>query len=133
MNIYPIESSSLLVFSLTSLPQTELKNGTTITGTIWGVDNSMNTHILDAKCVMKNRNPVMLKSMSVRGSTIRYIILPETLNLDSLLQEAPKKTPKPQVAAASAGRGGARGGRGRRGRGGGGRGGRGGPAGRGRR
>ena len=33
----------------------------------------------------RGRNPVILDSLSVRGSTIRDIILPDSLNLDTLL------------------------------------------------
>lgn len=67
----------------------ELKNGTIIVGTITGmrdrvneshlgVDIAMNTHLKAVKMTIKGRNPVSLDSMSVRGSSIRYVILPES-------------------------------------------------------
>ena len=66
----------------------ELKNGTIISGTITGacaasdglrigVDVAMNTHLKAVKMTIKGRNPVSLDSMSVRGSNIRYVILPD--------------------------------------------------------
>ena len=94
----------------------ELKNGTQVNGTIAGVDVAMNTYLKNVKMTLKNRDPVNLESLSVRGNNIRYYILPESLPLENLLiDEGPKR--KPNMA---------RGGRGARG------GGRGGPRGRGR-
>ena len=109
----------------------ELKNGTQVHGTITGVDVAMNTHLKAVKMTIKNRDPVQLESLSVRGNTIRYYILPENLPLEKLLIDD-----GPRGVARGRGRGGPRGGRGgqRGGRGrsfGGGRG-RGGPRGRGR-
>ena len=99
----------------------ELKNGTVVNGTITGVDMSMNTHLKTVRLTMRNREPVPLDSLSIRGNTIRYYILPDSIPLDTLLiDDAPKAKKKKEGE-----RGGARG------RGGGGRA-RGGPRGRGR-
>ena len=110
----------------------------------------MNTHLKAVKMTLKGRNPVNLESLSIRGNNVRYFILPETLNLDTLLVD---DTPRPKkkeggtnivfpkflhhlAVSARGGRGGSSGGRGGGGRGGprgggggrgGGRGGRGGP------
>ncbi|CAJ0557706.1 unnamed protein product, partial [Mesorhabditis spiculigera] len=87
----------------------ELKNGTLVKGSILGVDVAMNTHLRSVKMTQKNKEEVSMDTLSVRGNNIRYIILPDTLPLDTLLiDEEPKKK------AARAGRGG-RGGRGMRG------------------
>ncbi|ORX95231.1 Sm-like ribonucleo protein [Basidiobolus meristosporus CBS 931.73] len=99
----------------------ELKNGTVVHGTISGVDMSMNTHLKTVKMTVKNKDPVNLDSLSIRGNNIRYYILPDSLPLDTLLvDDSPKakgkKRDTPAVAARGRGRGrGTRGGgRGRR-------------------
>ena len=63
----------------------ELKNGTIISGTIIGVDMHMNTHLKNIRMTIKNKDPMMMDSMCVRGSTIRFFILPDSLPLDTLL------------------------------------------------
>jgi small nuclear ribonucleoprotein D1 len=111
----------------------ELKNGTVAHGTVAGVDSStMNVHLKGVKLTVRGRNPVAMDALSLRGSTVRYIILPDSLALDALLvDDGLRPRPAPQRDASGAmlgGRGGrgsarGRGGRGRgrgRGRGGGG-------------
>ncbi|KAA8495547.1 Small nuclear ribonucleoprotein Sm D1 [Porphyridium purpureum] len=63
----------------------ELKNGTKVHGTVILVDYSMNIHMRGVKMTYKGQNPVHVDFMSVRGSTVRYVILPDSLNLDALL------------------------------------------------
>lgn len=63
----------------------ELKNGTVIMGTITGVDVAMNTHLKRVTLMPRGRNPMKVGNLSVRGSTIRWFILPDSLNLDTLL------------------------------------------------
>ena len=83
---------------------------------------SMNTHLKAVKMTLKGKNPLPLEHMSVRGSNIRYVILPETINLDNLLQDTTVH-PKPKKKTAGQGpkkgalstRGSGRGGRGGRG------------------
>merc|ERR1712159_318130 len=88
----------------------ELKNGTTAHGTIMGVDVSMNTHLKQVKLTLKGKNPVAVEHLSVRGNTIRYYILPDSLNLDTLLVDDTPTQGKPRAkAAALAGRGRGRG------------------------
>ncbi|EDO27563.1 predicted protein [Nematostella vectensis] len=77
----------------------ELKNGTVIHGTITGVDMSMNTHLKTVKMTVKNREPMQLESLSIRGNNIRYFILPESLPLDTLLvDDTPKAKAKKKEA-----------------------------------
>jgi small nuclear ribonucleoprotein (snRNP)-like protein len=96
----------------------ELKNGTIVHGTIAGVDVSMNTHMKAVKVTVKGRNPVSMDTLSIRGSNVRYFILPDSLNLEALLVD---DTPRPQQKREASvpklggrgrgrGRGGARGG-----------------------
>ncbi|CAI2344505.1 unnamed protein product [Caenorhabditis sp. 36 PRJEB53466] len=98
----------------------ELKNGTQVSGTIMGVDVAMNTHLRAVTMTVKNKDPVKLDTLSIRGNNIRYIILPDPLSLDTLLiDDEPRKKARAARAGASRGRGrgGMRGGRGGRGRG----------------
>ena len=41
----------------------------------------MNTHLKAVKMTLKNRDPVNLDQLSIRGNNIRYYILPDTLPL----------------------------------------------------
>lgn len=91
----------------------ELKNGTQVHGTITGVDVAMNTHLKAVKMTIKNRDPVQLDSLSIRGNNIRYYILPDSLPLETLLID---DAPKTRAKKRDSNRGGQRGrGRGTRG------------------
>jgi small nuclear ribonucleoprotein D1 len=61
----------------------------------------MNTFLQNVKITIKgitflnlDKNPLHLDQLTVRGSSIRYVILPETLQLDSLLVEEEQKVKK---------------------------------------
>ncbi|CAN1235926.1 Small nuclear ribonucleoprotein SmD1b [Linum perenne] len=59
----------------------------------------MNTHLKTVKLTLKGKNPVTLDHLSVRGNNIRYYILPDSLNLETLLvEETPKIKPKKATA-----------------------------------
>ena len=64
----------------------------------------MNTHMKAVKMQLKGKNPVSLDHLSVRGNNIRYYILPDSLNLDTLLVD---DTPKIKAKADKAKTGGA--------------------------
>jgi small nuclear ribonucleoprotein (snRNP)-like protein len=98
----------------------ELKNGTIVHGTIASVSPQMNTALRNVKMTPRGQDAIPLETLNVRGSTIRYFILPDSLPLDTLLiDDAPKPKNK---ARKEAERGAATGGRGMRGGRGGGRG-----------
>lgn len=88
-----------------------------------GVDMQMNTYLKTVKMTTRNRDPISLDTLSIRGNNVRYFILPDALPLDTLLvDDAPK--PKGRKKEDIRGRGRARGvdrgrggGRGRGGRG----------------
>ena len=84
----------------------------------------MNTYLRNVKTTVKGKNPVQHDFLSLRGNNIRYYILPDSLNLDTLLiDDTPKHVQSRALSKAAGGsRGGGRGRGGRRGGGGGGRG-----------
>ena len=69
----------------------ELKNGSEIVGTITGVDINMNIHLKAVKLTVKGRETIAMDHLTIRGNNIRYVILPESLPVDTLLaDDAPK-------------------------------------------
>jgi len=51
----------------------------------------MNTHLKTVKMTMKNNQPVLYETLSIRGNNIRYFILPDSLTLETLLvDDVPK-------------------------------------------
>ena len=62
----------------------------------------MNIHLKTVKMTLKGKDPVSLESLSVRGSTIRYIILPDSLPLNTLLiDDRPRLKAKDKEAIAT--------------------------------
>merc|ERR1711934_943027 len=62
-------------------------NGTVVTGTVVGVDATMNTHLKKVKVTVRGKNPQPYTTLSIRGNTIRSWLLPDSMNLDALLVE----------------------------------------------
>jgi hypothetical protein len=57
---------------------------------------------------VRNGEPQQLDTLAIRGNNIRYVILPDSLPLDTLLvDDAPKPVKKKEGAADRGGRGGA--------------------------
>jgi small nuclear ribonucleoprotein D1 len=76
---------------------------------------SMNTHMKNVKVTIKGKTPVHMDHLTIRGNTIRYVLLPDHLPLDSLLvDDEPVKVRAPKPAA---GKGSARPGKGGKGKG----------------
>ncbi|KAK6544299.1 mRNA splicing protein smd1 [Orbilia ellipsospora] len=95
----------------------ELKNGTIIHGTITTVTPTMNTSLRTVRMTVRNREPQTLDTINIRGSTIRYFILPDSLPLDTLLIDDSVKAKNKARKEGDKDRGGAAGGGGGRGRG----------------
>ncbi|KAH3665984.1 hypothetical protein OGAPHI_004173 [Ogataea philodendri] len=68
--------------------QVELKNGTIISGEIVSVSPSMNVNLRNVKMTVKHRNPVSLEYINIRGNQVRLVILPDELNVDSILSDS---------------------------------------------
>lgn len=78
----------------------------------------MNTALRNVKMTPKGQDPISLDTMNIRGSTIRYFLLPDSLPLDTLLiDDAPKPKNKARKEPERGGRGGRGRGRGGPGRG----------------
>jgi hypothetical protein len=86
----------------------------------------MNTYLKNVTMTLQGKSPTKCDTLSIRGSNIRMYLLPDSLNLDTLLiDDTPKQKAKTGVRPTAMGRGRGGPGRGRgRGRG------RGGPGGR---
>jgi small nuclear ribonucleoprotein D1 len=51
----------------------------------------MNTHLKAVKMTVRNQQPILYETLSIRGNNIRYFILPDSLTLETLLvDDAPK-------------------------------------------
>jgi len=56
---------------------------------------SMNTHLKAVKLTVKNKEPISVDTITIRGNNIRYVILPDSLPLDTLLvDDTPKAKAK---------------------------------------
>jgi hypothetical protein len=52
----------------------------------------MNTHLKAVKMTVKNREPISMDTLSIRGNNIRYILLSEALALDNFLVDDSSKS-----------------------------------------
>ena len=56
-----------------------------------GVDISMNIHLKGVKLTLRGRETIAMDHLTIRGNNIRYVILPESLPIETLLvDDAPK-------------------------------------------
>ncbi len=63
----------------------ELKNGIILHGTLLHSDKLMNLYLKKVKKTNNSAFNLNLESISIRGNTIRYVILPIWINFDSIL------------------------------------------------
>lgn len=85
--------------------QIELKNGTVVAGTVVSVAPNMNTVLKDAKMTVPHEEPASMDTITLRGSTIRHYILPETLPLDTMIKPETRRAQHTRPAPASTTRG----------------------------
>lgn len=83
----------------------ELRKLSVVNGTITDVDMSMNTHLKKVRLTIRNRDPLRLDSLSIRGDTIRYYILPDSIPLDTLLIDDASKPKKKESERGECGAG----------------------------
>jgi small nuclear ribonucleoprotein D1 len=103
----------------------EMKDGREARGKVVGVDKAMTMHMTNVKLTSAQGQSTSQDAFTIRGPAIRYVQLPDTLNLDLLLiDDRGRKTvrrkrlqPDSQAASSSSSssekRGRGRGGRGR--------------------
>ena len=77
--------NSFLIKILNESVSVELKNGVVIYGILSKFDKSMNLYFKNVKKSLSKEKSIYLDSVSVRGSMIRYIILPSWINIDLIL------------------------------------------------
>ena len=76
----------------TSQPVTvELKNGSSVNGQILSCTPLMNISMKNIKLVEPHMDPQLLQFMNIRGNQVRQILLPDDLNLDTVLDRSVKK------------------------------------------
>jgi len=63
----------------------KLKSGVSINGIILEIDKNMNVYLKNVKRTFKEEKHVFIREISIRGNSIRYIILPVWLNFETLL------------------------------------------------
>eukprot|EP00792_Barthelona_sp_PAP020_P010181 TRINITY_DN3476_c0_g1_i1.p1 TRINITY_DN3476_c0_g1~~TRINITY_DN3476_c0_g1_i1.p1 ORF type:complete len:98 (+),score=26.97 TRINITY_DN3476_c0_g1_i1:29-295(+) len=63
----------------------ELKDNSVVKGTILAVNGEMNIHLKNVQIKYPNESGDSVDSLTIRGSSIRYIFLPNDLDLDRFL------------------------------------------------
>ena len=63
----------------------ELKNGIIVHGILKNIDKKINIFLINAKRMDNEKKSTYIKNIAIRGNTVRYIIFPDWLNIDSLL------------------------------------------------
>lgn len=78
--------------SATNQPVTvELKNGNSVNGQILSCSPLMNLSMKNIKLIQPHQDPQLMQFMNIRGNQIRQILLPDDLNIESLLSRSTVK------------------------------------------
>lgn len=84
-----------LVRFLMNLPQAtnepitvELKNGNTVSGQLLNCNPSMNLLLKNVKLLQPYQDPQLLQYINIRGNQIRQVLLPDDINIDSILAKS---------------------------------------------
>lgn len=73
----------------TSQPVTvELKNGNSVNGQVLSCSPVMNLSMKNIKLIQPHQDPQLLQFINIRGNQIRQVILPDDINIDSLLAKS---------------------------------------------
>lgn len=92
----------------------ELKSGEVYRGKLVDVEDNMNCLLSDITYTARDGRTTHLEAIYIRGSRVRFIILPDMLKNAPMFKHDPKAN-RGRIGGARSGRGGARGGRGGRG------------------
>lgn len=61
----------------------------------------MNTHLRAVKLTVKGRETIALDHITIRGNNIRYFLLPESLQLETLLVDDTPKIKQKSIGSAA--------------------------------
>lgn len=73
----------------------ELKNGISINGQVLSCSPTMNLSMKNIKLIQPHQDPQLMPFMNIRGNQIRQVLLPDDLNIESLLSKSVVKTKGP--------------------------------------
>lgn len=80
----------------TSLPVTvELKNGKSVNGQVLLCSPLMNLSMKNTKLILPHQDPQLMLYITIRGNQIRQVILPDDLNIETLLSRSAIKLKGP--------------------------------------
>ncbi|GMM28358.1 mRNA splicing protein [Martiniozyma asiatica (nom. inval.)] len=74
--------------------QVELKSGHVVHGTVQAVSPTMNILLKNVKLIQNDQEPQHLEHITIRGNQVRLVVLPDELNLDSILSDPIFKSKK---------------------------------------
>lgn len=76
----------------------ELKDGSSIEGTLTNITSNMNVTMQQVNWLKPNLNQtIKLDNLNIRGNMIRQIILPDTINVDNLLNDVNQLRSRGQI------------------------------------